>query len=53
MLGDIQSKKLIIVKGLLFVFLGLSAASILLFRHWFWENAMLMEVAIWAFCRAY
>jgi len=53
MLGDIQSKKLIILKGLLFVFLGVAAAAILLLKHWSWENALWLGVAIWAFCRAY
>ena len=53
MLGDIKSKNLIILKGLLFVFLGAAAAAILLLKHWSWENALWLGVAIWAFCRAY
>ena len=53
MLGDIQSKNLIIFKGLLFVFLGAAAAAIILLKHWSWENALWLGVAIWAFCRAY
>lgn len=53
MMGDIQSKTLIIVKGGLFVVLGIAAAAILLFKHASWENALLLGICIWAFARAY
>lgn len=53
MMGDIQSKRLIIIKGLLFVVLGVGAAGILLFKNWSWENAVLLGISIWAFARAY
>lgn len=53
MFGDLKSKNLIILKGLLFVFLGAAAAAIILLKHWSWENAFWLGVTIWAFCRAY
>lgn len=53
MMGDLQSKSVIILKGVLFVFLGTGAAGLLLFKHWSWENALLLGIVIWAFARAY
>lgn len=53
MMGDTQSKRLIIIKGLLFVVLGSGAAGMLLFQNWSWENAVLLGITIWAFALAY
>ena len=52
-MGDLQSKSLIIFKGVLFVLLGIGAAAVLLIKHWSWENAVLLGITIWAFARAY
>jgi hypothetical protein len=40
-------------KGLLFLVLGLVAATLLLLRQPDWPTAVLLGLAIWAFCRAY
>ncbi|MEM1058608.1 MAG: hypothetical protein AAGK14_05120 [Verrucomicrobiota bacterium] len=41
------------VKGVLFLLLGLLAAGLLLGQAWSWQNALLLAVAVWAFCRFY
>lgn len=53
MLGDIQSERLLYLKGAFFVALGATAAGIILYEHPEWRLAALLAVAIWAFCRAY
>ena len=52
-MGDITSKRLLIVKGGLFVALGLLASGVILLQHPDWRLALLLAVAVWAFCRAY
>jgi hypothetical protein len=52
-MGDITSKRLLIVKGGLFVALGLLASGAILLQHPDWRLALLLAVAVWAFCRAY
>lgn len=41
------------LKGLLFLVLGLLSAALIVARHPDLQTAVLLGVAIWAFCRAY
>ena len=41
------------VKGLLFLFLGLFAGTLLLFEHPSLRVALLVVIAVWCFCRFY
>lgn len=43
----------IIVKAVLFVFLGVLAAVLILVNNPDWRTAVLLAVAIWSFCRLY
>lgn len=53
-LRDLQSKKLIVAKGLLFVCLGVAAAmTVVMEDEVWWKRLLLLAVCIWAFCRAY
>ena len=52
-MSDLKNPKVIIAKGLLFVFLGCLGGAILLLRAPGVVNAMLLCVTIWAFCRFY
>lgn len=52
-MGDIRSKRLIIVKGFLFLFAGIVAAGTLLGENFSFRNALLLAIAIWSFCRFY
>lgn len=53
-LGDIQSKKLIIANGLLFLILGLIAGALVVFETgaW-WRRLGFLAICVWAFCRSY
>lgn len=53
MLGDIQSKTLLHVKGWLFLFLGALSAALILLETWDWRVAFLLAVTVWSFCRFY
>ncbi len=50
---DIRSKPLLYLKGALFVVIGLVAVTLILLRYPDWQLAILLALAIWAFCRAY
>lgn len=52
-MADLKSPTLIYLKGALFVVLGMFAAGILLAKVGDWQIAVLLALAIWAFCRAY
>ena len=52
-MGDLRSKRLIIVKGFLFLFAGIVAAATLLGENFTARNALLLAIAIWSFCRFY
>jgi hypothetical protein len=52
-MGDIRNPKLLYLKGALLLLLGLLAAGLLLAESPTWRAALLLSVAIWAFCRAY
>lgn len=50
---DLKSPTLIYLKGVLFLVLGLIAAGMLLAMVGSLQIALLLGIAIWAFCRAY
>jgi hypothetical protein len=50
---DIQSKRLLHIKGFLFLLLGLMAAGILLFESRNIRTLLLLLITIWSFCRFY
>ena len=52
-MGDLQNPKWLYLKGGLFVLLGLLASSLLLLEAPSLRVAILLALAIWAFCRAY
>lgn len=53
MLGDIKSKKLILVKGFLFLLVGILAITILAVDTMSVRPVALALIAAWAFCRFY
>ena len=53
MLGDIKSKKLILIKGFLFLGLGIFALAILALDTQAVRPVVLALIAVWAFCRFY
>jgi hypothetical protein len=50
---DLRSKRLILLKGVLFLVCGTAAAALLLLEHPSPRTAFLLGIAIWAFARAY
>ncbi|MGE0605574.1 MAG: hypothetical protein AB7O62_00505 [Pirellulales bacterium] len=52
-MGDLQDRNLILAKGFLFLLLGVLAAAILLIHAPSITVAVLLALAIWAFCRIY
>ncbi|MCC9606092.1 hypothetical protein LOC68_19620 [Blastopirellula sp. JC732] len=52
-MGDLQNATAIWAKGILFILLGLFAATLLLLFAPDWRVAGLLCLSIWAFCRAY
>ena len=52
-MGDLKSKKLIYLKGFLFLFGGIIASLIVLLEHPTVKVTAMLSVAIWCFCRAY
>ena len=53
MMTDLTSSRLIWLKGILFLVLGVSASALLLYEMPSLRIAGLLGLAIWAFCRAY
>ena len=53
LLADIKSRRLLLVKGFLFLVLGLAALGILLYENPNLRTLGLLLIAIWAFCRFY
>ncbi|MDX1964507.1 MAG: hypothetical protein SFX18_15245 [Pirellulales bacterium] len=53
MLGDLKNPRWMYLKAVLFVLIGLIAATLLLLEHPSWYTAGLLLITIWAFCRAY
>ena len=52
-MADIQSPRLLYIKGALFLLLGILASGILLAEHPDLKFAALLALAIWSFARAY
>ncbi len=50
---DLRNPKLIWLKGILFLVIGLTAAGLLWLDAPTWKTALLLALAIWASCRAY
>lgn len=50
---DIRNPRLLYLKGLLFLLLGLLASGILVVEHPSIKVVLLLAVAVWAFARAY
>ena len=50
---DLTDPRWIKLKGLLFLFLGISASALLIADNPNLKTAALLAVAIWGFCRAY
>ncbi len=50
---DLTSARAILAKGWLFLLLGVLAAICLLAFNPTWQTAILLVIAIWAFCRWY
>jgi hypothetical protein len=53
MWGDLTNRKLIYLKGFLFLFTGLLAAAGLIIEQPTLTTTFLLVVAIWSFCRFY
>ena len=51
--GDIENKRLILMKGFLFLFLGTMSGSMLLYEHLSFKNMCLLSICVWSFCRFY
>ena len=52
-MGDLKNPKIIWLKGALFLLLGLMATGLIVFQTWDLQIAVLLLIAIWAFCRSY
>lgn len=52
-MGDIKDSRLLWAKLILFLVLGILALAIALILHPSLRLAILMAIAVWAFCRAY
>jgi hypothetical protein len=52
-MGDIKDRRVLYLKGILFVVLGLMASTIIVLENPSWRLVVLLGVAIWAFARAY
>lgn len=51
--GDITSPRLLCVKAVLFLVLGLAAGALLIVRSPHLATAVLLAICVWAFARAY
>ena len=52
-MADLKNPRLIYLKGVLFLVIGVLCFTLLLVRTPQWETACLLCVAIWSFCRFY
>jgi hypothetical protein len=50
---DLESRRLMWVKAVLFLVIGTTASALILIECPEWRTALLLALAIWAFCRAY
>lgn len=51
--SDLKNAKLIWLKGILFLTLGILASLVMIARNPDWTQFALHAIAIWAFCRCY
>ena len=52
-LGDIQSARLIVIKGVLFAVVGIIAALGIWLQNPDWRTALLLAICVWSCCRFY
>ena len=50
---DLQNPRWMWTKGILFLAIGLAAATLLILEAPSWKVAALLALAVWGFCRAY
>jgi len=50
---DLKSHRAIILKGALFLVIGMLSAALLLIENWSWRTALLLILCVWGFCRFY
>ena len=50
---DLTNPRWIKAKGILFLFLGLLSAALLIFEHPTLKTGLLLALAVWCFCRFY
>ncbi len=50
---DITNPTWIKAKGILFLLVGILAATLLVLEHPGWKIALLLALAVWCFCRFY
>ena len=50
---DITSPTWIKVKGIMFLLVGILAATLLVLEHPTWKIALLLALSVWCFCRFY
>jgi hypothetical protein len=50
---DLTNPGWIKAKGILFLLLGIAAATLLVLEHPGWKVACLLALAVWCFCRFY
>lgn len=53
LLADIKSRRLLYIKGILFLLLGSLACAIILLQNPNLRTLVPLAIAIWAFCRFY
>lgn len=51
--ADLKSPRAIVLKGVVFLALGLLAGALLLLERPDWRVALLLALCVWAFCRFY
>lgn len=52
-MGDLRSPRIIKLKGILFLVIGIVSAAMLVVEHPSWRHALLLAICIWGFCRFY
>jgi hypothetical protein len=52
-MSDLTNPRVIKLKGVLFLLMGLVAAGLLLFDAFSWRNLFLLCIMVWSFCRFY
>ena len=50
---DLTNPRLIKLKGLLFLMVGIASGALLILEQPNWRIALLLAICVWCFCRAY